>query len=73
MGRLEPGMLLTSPSGSLDVVEGGVGSTQVCLLDHLDEFGVSEHHRLRDANEGLVRQEQGIASHHRVTLRHSSK
>jgi hypothetical protein len=66
-------MFLTSPGGGLEVVEGGIGGTEVGLLGHLDELGILDHHRLCDTDEGLVRREQGGASCHRVTLKHSWK
>ena len=64
-------MFLMRPSGGLKVVEGGIGSTEVGLLGHLDELGVLDHHRLRDADEGLMKREQGGASCRCVTLKHS--
>ena len=69
----EPVVFLTSPGGCLDVVEGGVGDAEVCLFGHLDELGVLGHHSLRNADESLVRWEQGSTSSHRVTLKHSWK
>ena len=66
-------VFLTSPGGGLKVVERSVGGTEVGLLGHLDELGVLDHHSLRDTDEGLVRREQGGASSHSVTLKHSWK
>ena len=69
----EPVVLLTGPGGGLEVVERSVQRSKVGLFGHLDEFGVLDHHRLCDADEGLVRWEQGCASSHRVALQHSWK
>ena len=66
-------MLLTSPGGGLEVVDGSVGGTEVGLLGHLNELGILDHHRLRDPDEGLIRWEQSGASCHCVTLKHSWK
>ena len=54
----EPVVFLTGPGGGLEVVEGGIREPEVCLLGHLDELGVLDHHRLRDADECFVRREE---------------
>ena len=63
-------VLLTGPGGGLEVVERSVRRSEVGLLGHLDELGVLDHHRLCNADEGLIRWEQGNTSSHRVTLKH---
>ena len=51
-------MFLMSPGPGLEVVERSVREPEVGLLDHLDELGVLDHHRLRDADEGFIRREE---------------